>query len=122
VCYYRAFEDQLGACPRCGGALEQHYASFLISTRDRRGLADSFVSGSKAGWFCSQCPAVVISSNAVGELLSHQLPGWNVGQEFVVLGIVDIDSVPKEQKRLPLGRDDNPIPLIAFTYESEEMR
>jgi hypothetical protein len=88
----------------------------------RRGLADSFVSGSKAGWFCAQCPAVVIDTGEIGRLLSHQLPGWNVGQEFVVLGIVDLDSVPKEKKRLPLGRDDNPIPLIAFTYEIEGTR
>jgi hypothetical protein len=122
VCYYRAFEDQPGPCPRCGGALEQHYASYLISTRDRRGLADSFISGSEAGWFCSQCPAVVIDTGDIGRLLSHQLPNWNVGQEFVVLGIVDFDSVPQEKKHLLLGQDDNPIPLIAFTYESEAMR
>jgi hypothetical protein len=122
VCYYRAFEDQPGPCPRCGGALEQRYASYLISTGEPGQAADSFVSGSKAGWFCAQCPAVVINSNAVSQLLSLRLPHWNIGQRFAALGIVDFEAAPKEKRRLPLGRDDNPIPLIAFTYESEEAR
>ena len=122
VCYYRAFDDRPGACPRCGGTLEQRYVSYLISTGEPGQAADSFVSGSKAGWFCAQCPAVVIDTNAIGELLSLRLPHWNVGQHFAVLGIVDLKAVPEERKRLPLGRDDNPIPLIAFEYESGEAR
>jgi len=122
VCLYRAFEQAPGPCPRCGGALVQQYASYLISTRSKGRVADSFMTGSDAGWFCPQCPTVVINSNTIGELLSHRLPRWNVGQQFVVLGIVDFDAVPPEKKRLPLGGDDNPIPLIAFTYESGDSR
>ena len=122
MCCYRAFDDQPGPCPNCGSALMQHYASYLISTGEQGQAADSFISGSKAGWFCTQCPTVVINSQAVGQLLSHRLPRWNVGQRFAVLGIVDFDAVPPERRRLPLGGDDNPIPLIAFTYESEDQR
>jgi hypothetical protein len=122
VCYYRAFGDDAGSCPSCGSVLIQHYASYLISTSEQGQAADSFISGSKAGWFCAQCATVVINSNAVGYLLSQRLPHWNIGQRFVVLGIVDFDAVPQEMRRLPLGSDDNPIPLVAFTHEAEEAR
>jgi hypothetical protein len=43
-------------------------------------------------------------------LLSHSLPGWNIGQRFGELGIADFKAVPTEKWYLPLGQDDNPIP------------
>jgi hypothetical protein len=35
-------------------------------------------------------------------------------QEFTVTGIVNSDAIPDEKKHLPLGDDDNPIPLVEF--------
>ncbi len=48
-------------------------------------------------------------------MLSHSLPHWNVGNEFAVLGIVNMDAVPENERDVPLGDDDNPIPLVEFT-------
>jgi len=119
ICYYRAFEDTPDPCPRCGATLVQQRASYLIATRSKGKDADSFISGSDAGWFCPQCPTVVINTDVIDKLLSHGLRRWNIGREFVVLGLVDLDAVPPEKGHLPLGEDDNPIPLIPFSFEAE---
>jgi hypothetical protein len=119
-CVYRQFEGQPGLCPRCGGPLQSHTATYLVNTRSGRKSADSFFIGNDMGWFCARCPTVVINPDEVSEYLMHSLPHWNVGAEFVVLGIVDLDAIPEQKRNLPLGCDDNPIPLVAFTHIVQE--
>ncbi len=50
----------------------------------------------------------------------HSLPHRDTGEEFVVMGIVDLDAVPEEKRDLPLGEEDNPIPLVEFTNVSDK--
>jgi hypothetical protein len=120
-CVYREFKGQPGSCPRCGGPLRKSYQTYMIVTRRGKKVTDSFVSGSDTlGWFCENCPTVVVNSLEVSSLLGHQLPHWDVGAEFAVIGLVDLDAVPPEKRHLPLGDDDNPIPLIRFTNISSE--
>jgi hypothetical protein len=38
---------------------------------------------------------------------------WSV----VVLGFVNMDAVPEDKRHLPLGEDDNPIPIVEFLRE-----
>ena len=71
--------------------------------------------GSDFGWFCLRCPTVVIDPADVSEMLQYGLPHWDIGDEFAVAGIIDLDAVPEEKRNLPLGDDDNPITLIGFT-------
>jgi len=40
---------------------------------------------------------------------------WDVGEEYAILGLVDLDAIPEEKEYLPLGSDENPIPLVEFT-------
>ena len=68
--------------------------------------------GTGAGWFCQACPTLVMNTDELSEMLGHPRPHWDVGDEFSVLGIVDLDAVPPERSGLPLGDEDNPIPLI----------
>jgi len=119
-CVYQQFEGQPGPCPRCGGPLQSHAATYLVDTRSGRKSTDSFFIGNDMGWFCAHCPTVVINPEEVSEYLMHSLPHWNVGAEFSVLGIVDLDAIPEEKHNLPLGHDDNPIPLVAFTNIAQE--
>ncbi len=114
-CVYQQFEEQPGPCPRCGGPLQSHKATYLVDTRSGRKRTDSFFIGNDMGWFCARCPTVVINPEEVSEYLTHSLPHWNIGAEFVVLGIVDLDAIPEQKRNLPLGHDDNPVPLVAFT-------
>jgi len=118
-CYYESFEGQLGPCPRCGGLLQQSTQTYMVATRRGRRIADSFIMGSDFGWFCDNCPAIVINSAEVNKMLGHSLSHWDVGKEYVVLGIVNLDAVPDDKGDIPLGDDDNPIPLAEFTHPSD---
>ena len=111
---YRRFGRQPGACPRCGGPMRQRYQVYAVSTRHGNKTADSFIAGSDMGWFCTRCPVLVINPERVAALLEHQLPHWNVGRAFALLGIVDLDAIPEEKRHLELGADDNPLPLVPF--------
>jgi len=120
-CIYQQFEGHPGPCPRCGGRLQSHPATYLVATRRGKKSTDSFLVGGDPGWFCARCPTVVINPEEMSGYLLHRLPHWDVSTEFVVLGIVDLDAIPEEKRDLPLGDDDNPIPLVEFTNVSQEM-
>lgn len=114
-CIYRQFEEQPGPCPRCGELLRSHSATYLIAAKRGKETSDSFIIGNDMGWFCAHCPTVVINPKDVSEFLSHGLPKWDTGAEFVVLGILDLDAIPEDKRDLPFGDDDNPLPLVKFT-------
>ena len=78
--------------------------------------------GSDFGWYCDACPVVVINSRQVSEMLGHSMPHWDVGNEFCVEGIVDLDAIPEHKRHLPIGGDDNPVPLIEFQGPSAAPR
>lgn len=115
ACWYQTFADQPGPCPECGAALHRSYQTYLIGTRRGRHLADAFLMGGDFGWFCPRCPTVVIDPRDVSAHLAHSLPGWNVGTEFAMLGLVDREAIPPGKQQRPLGAEDNPLPLVEFT-------
>jgi hypothetical protein len=65
------------------------------------------------GWFCADCPTVVINTHEMDSALAHPMPGWDVGNEIAVVGILDLDAIPPGQEHLPLDEID-PLPLISF--------
>jgi hypothetical protein len=99
--------------------LQQSYQHYLIATRRGNKVTDTFMTGNKMGWFCTRCPVVVINPTEVSEFLPYRLSKWDVGNEFAVLGIIDLNAVPQDKRELPLGGDDNPIPLVQFTNLSD---
>ena len=119
-CVYKHFKGQPGPCPRCGGPLQKSRQTYLVVTKREEETADSFMIGSDVGWFCARCPTVVINPEEVSELLTYQLPHWDVGEQFALAGIVDLDAIPEEKRHLPLGDDGNPIPLVEFTNISRD--
>ena len=119
-CVYREFEEHPGPCPRCGGPLQSQHATYLVATRRGKRRTDSFFIGNDKGWFCARCPTVVINPEDVSEFLQFSLPKWDIGTEFGVVGIVDLDAIPEEKRDLVLGGDDNPIPLVKFTRVTRE--
>lgn len=119
-CIYKSFGDHPGPCPRCSGPLQQSHQTYMLATRRGRKKADSFVIGNDVGWFCSHCPTVIIDPEDISEFLQHSLPHWDVGNEFVLLGIVDLDAIPEEKRTARLGTDDNPYPLVEFSRVSDE--
>jgi hypothetical protein len=119
-CVYQQFEKHPDPCPRCGSPLQSLHATYLVATRRGKKSTDSFLISNDRGWFCPRCPTVVINPEEVSEYLVHSLPHWDAGSEFALLGIVDLDSVPEEKRNVPLGDDDNPVPLVEFSSISRE--
>jgi hypothetical protein len=115
VCIYQEFEEEPGPCPRCGGALHQEHQLYAIATRRGGQMTDTFMISGDFGWYCEDCLTVVINPKKVSEMLSFSKPGWDTGEAFAVLGLVDLSAVSEEKSHLPLGDDDNPIPLVEFT-------
>ena len=117
---YQSFDGPPGPCPKCSGLLKQTRQTYVVATRRDRKVRDSFILGSDFGWFCEQCPVVVINSRAVRGMLANSMPHWDVGDEFLVEGIVDLDAIPEDKRDVPLGEDDNPIPLIPFRDSNQK--
>ncbi len=118
---YRSFNDDPGECPGCGGSdLVNEYQNYAVATRRGKKIADSFVMGGDFGWFCASCPTIVINKGEVEKMLGYGKSGWNIGSEFSVLGIVDLDAIPENKRHLPIGDPNNPLPLIEFMEFSKE--
>lgn len=111
--YWSENLGQRGVCPECGARLEQEMHSFLAVMKTKCGT-DEFIIGNH-GYFCSDCPLVVLVRGSFAELLSVAV----TPTAFTLKGIVDLDAVPHDRAHLPLGDDDNPIPLIEFTNLSK---
>jgi hypothetical protein len=112
--YYRAGKHP-GPCPTCGGDLEHQQLNYLIATRSGKANADSFMLGAE-GNVCRQCAAVVVDPQHISQFLHFQLPHWKVGKQFTILGLVDLDAIPENKRDMPMGDDDNPLPLIPLTF------
>jgi hypothetical protein len=112
--YYRTGK-QPEPCPACGGDLAYQRLNYLIATRSGKKNADSFMLGAE-GYVCRQCTAVVVDSHRISQFVQFQLPHWKVGKQFTILGLVDLDAIPENKRDMPMGDDDNPLPLIPLTF------
>jgi hypothetical protein len=112
-CFYLTFAEQPGPCPSCGKSLHQSLRFYLVATRQGNRITDTLAMSGDMGWFCASCPTVVINVNQVSERLQFPLRSWDVGGEFTVMGLVDLDAISPEQAHLPLGEID-PLPLVPF--------
>ena len=105
-------------CPKCGSALEKEYHSYIVVS-ETEGERESFMAGNDNGYFCRKCPVVVLDKRDFGEPVSVAIGSRQL--KIAVTGIVDLDAVPKDKKHIPLGEDDNPIPLVEFlNYKADE--
>jgi len=104
-------------CPRCNASLEREYHSYLVAIDDE-GELETLMMGHDGGFFCQDCPTVVVDSLTVDELMeSHaQRVGYAEGEyvKYALMGIANLAAIPEEKKDIPLGGDDNPIPFIKF--------
>lgn len=101
------------SCPNCGTPLESEYHGYLMATR-RRGKVDLQVVGNTAGSFCGKCPLVVLDRDEF-EMLLALCARTGGALDYVVMGMVDFDAVPKDKRNLPFDDDTNPLPLVRFT-------
>jgi len=107
-------------CTNCNAKLKREYHTYLIATR-KGGNYETFITGNEGGCFCPNCEIVVLDHNMFAELVS-QSNKFSTSLEFAVLGIVDMNAIPEDKKSIPIGGDDNPIPLVEFTNLSKRRK
>ena len=104
-------------CPECQSPLENDSQTYLLAVGSGRDV-ETFIAGNDAGYFCSRCPVVVLEHDEFEEFASMVI-GESGHTPFRVLGIIDLDAVPESKQDLPLGDEDNPVPLVEFTNRSD---
>lgn len=105
-------------CPNCDAKLESEYHSYVIAIRKGTDCEYS-ITGNDGGYFCPNCKIVVLDGDKFGELASHATK-FSDPFDFTVLGIVDLNAIPEDKKNVPLGGEDNPVPLVEFTNLSKK--
>lgn len=108
-------------CPLCHSTLENEYHHYIMAIRNGNETTTLAI-GNDSGAFCPECPVVVLDrkgfERAIGGI-AEESPDWGISGavSYVVIGIVDMDAVPEDKRHLPMGGDDNPIPLVEFLRE-----
>lgn len=100
-------------CPQCKGPLEneRHSYFFVISTS---GGSGEFITGTDGGFFCSRCPIVVLDVEKFTELAKISVGEPGEEFNFLVVGLVDLDAIPLDKRDVPIGAEDNLVPLVEF--------
>ena len=108
-------------CPLCHSTLENEYHHYIMAIRSGKEIT-TLGAGNDYGAFCPECPVVVLDrkgfERAVGGIVKEN-PDWKMSGDvsYVVVGIVNTDVIPEDQRHLPLGSDGNPIPLVKFLQQ-----
>jgi len=84
--------EEASECPRCGRKLEKELHLYMLVIRDSRGYIPDTYGSDDLGYFCPECPMVVIDRETAGSLL--KVPGVAPPMLFYsVVGIVDMNSI-----------------------------
>jgi hypothetical protein len=111
--YWSSELDDPACCPECKRLLEPEFHSYMIAIRHKRNI-EPFVTGNDGGWFCGNCPIVVLDHGCFSEAAAiWARTGKDV--QFLALGIVNLEAVPQDKRSIPFDDDTNPIPLVEFT-------
>jgi len=109
---YYSNECGLDNCPECGSILIEEKCTVVLCVKSESYQAE-FLTNSTGSHFCDNCPVVVFDIETVQQTAQLAIrSGKNI--RYIIAGIVDLDSIPKEKKHLEIGCDDNPVPLVHF--------
>ena len=117
----RYWSDDVGGkevCPKCGHELVNEQHTYVMVVR-QAGKIEPFMVGAKAGYFCPECPTVVLDREGFEEYARIGMKNAQPAQ-FTILGLIDLAAIPPEKLSQPLGAEENPIPLVAFIKDTNE--
>ncbi|MGK0389084.1 MAG: hypothetical protein ACI94Y_001820 [Maribacter sp.] len=111
--------DEIANCPDCDELLAAEKSTAMLYGKSDIDEAE-FMSNLSGSHFCHNCPVVVFEK----ETIEHAIKlGLRIGEEksfnYDILGLVNLDAVPKEKKSLEFGTEDNPIPIVRFLSDSK---
>ena len=98
--YWSTDVKNIKICPRCGTSLEKEYHSYIMVVRIKK-ENEQFAVGTDGGYFCPECPVVVLDRDKFIELASVGLESAGYDEssvELAVAGIVDMDAIPQDKK------------------------
>jgi hypothetical protein len=116
------WSDDIGTkeiCPECNAKLENESHTYLVVAKHKNDY-EPFMIGNDGGYFCSNCPVVVLDNQEFETMASFGRQSSSSFQ-YTVAGIVDLDAIPEEKADLPIGGDDNPIPLVEFLKKTHKL-
>lgn len=111
----RFWSDDVGGrdvCPSCGHALINEQQTYMMAVR-QGGETTPFIVGVKAGYFCPECPTVVLDRLGFEEYARTGIKNNRPGK-FAVFGLLDLAAIPPDRQGEPIGSEGNPIPLVKF--------
>jgi hypothetical protein len=115
--YWSHEVDSLHICPKCKSSLINEQQTYLLALKTKE--VESFLIGCDGGYFCPNCPVVVLDESNFASMIGFAAGGNRRSAEFIVMGVVNLDEIPEDKRSDPLGGDDNPIPLVEFlNYEN----
>jgi len=106
-------------CPECQPPLENENQTYLVAVGIGRNI-DPFIFANDGGYFCTQCPVVVLDYDEFEECAIAAV-GGSYRIQVAVAGIIDWDAVPESKRDMPIGDDENPIPLVEFSNRSSSL-
>lgn len=109
---YYSDECNLTVCPECGSSLTEESCTILLCVKSDTDEGE-FMTNLTGSHFCNNCPVVVFDSDKVAQAAKLGIRG-DKNLRYIIAGIIDLDSIPKEKRHLEIGIDENPVPLVNF--------
>lgn len=99
-------------CPECELPLIKDNCTVLIAVRSDTDEGE-FMSNMAGSHFCETCPVVVFDLDKIEQavILGSE---EDANLRYLILGIVDFNSIPQEKRHLKIGIEGNPVPLVQF--------
>ena len=109
---YYSNESGLHSCPECGSKLLEENCTILLLVKSKSDEGE-FMTNLSGSHFCNQCPVVVFDNDKLEQAAKIAVRDKN-NLKYFIAGIVNLEAIPEEKKRLEIGSDDNPVPLVRF--------
>ena len=120
--FYRAVKPvPMSPCPRCGTALSPETGVYFVATRQGMRQGESFMMSGDFGFYCPACPTVVVDPEELGRYFDAGAHKWDIGDAYGVLGLIDLDAIPEEQRHVPIDELEE-LPLVPFEPGERPLR
>ncbi len=116
ACWIDSGIDSISCCPECGGDLVEEHHTFLVGGYVDEELQTYFMSN--RGAFCKVCPVAILSKDTFD---FSMLAGNSGIEDYHVAGMINMDAIPDDERDIPLGTGDTPIPLMEFIKDTPKV-
>lgn len=112
---YYSIECETMLCPECNSELIDEGCTILLAVTSNTDEGE-FMTSLNGSHFCANCPVVVFDKEKVEQAARLGIKGEK-NLQYLIAGIVDLNTIPEEKKHLEIGTDENPVPLVEFSSD-----